>query len=886
MVIKMNLMNKLTIHNLKLNKKRTIVTIFGIILSVALITAVATMVTSFRKSLINYEIEKNGYYNFIYYDVPKEDLKKFNNIRDIESYYYTSGIGYFKLDTKNTNKPFGYLMGINREGFEDSSIKLLSGRLPENENEVVISNHLKTNGGVSYNIGDIITIELGKRMSDGFELNQSNPYYEGTEEYFEIQTKKTFKIVGIIERPSYSIENYSAPGYTFITLINNNNIPNQVDLYAKYTKKGLDKKYEVTANILGITDPIFVDTDGFTNIYKYLDENDVSAEELDEVMNKILEEANYSYGSNYYLNKIEGNILEDSSMRALVTVAAIVIAIIIVTSVFCIKNSFDISITEKTRQYGMLRSIGATKKQIKKNVLYEAFILGLIGIPFGLLFGNLAAYILIQITTLLMSFELTFDFTFEMSILGIIISILLSIITIILSAIRSARKASKIAPIVAIRNNEDIKINKKKIKTNHLIKKIFGIGGTISDKNIKRNKKKYRTTIISIIVCVATFIALNEFMCLAFKVVDIAYVQYDYNMQIYLYNNESTDDLLTFVSNNDKVKEYSLITESYVNIKKPNYSKEYIKYFDLEEDEDLSVYINKLNKEQYDKLLKKLHLNYNDIKNKAIILNNKQAFTIEDKKKEFDVLDLKKGDKIQTIISEEYDEADNLINENIIDLEIGYISDYLPFGFKSNTETIQIIVSEEYFDNISNISNSNRNIYIISNNADKLQDEIEESNISLENYNIYNVDKEYKSMKSLFILIAIFLYGFIIVIALIGITNIYNTITTNVNLRSREFAMLKSIGMTKKEFNRMVSLESLFLGFKSLIWGIPIGLGLGYIIFIALTDSDFEFSFIIPYSGIIISIVVVFLLIFSLMKYSVNKINKQNIIETIRNENI
>ena len=168
MVIKMKLMNKLTIHNLKLNKKRTIVTIFGIILSVALITAVATMVTSFRKSLINYEIEKNGYYNFAYYDVEKEDLTKFDNIRDIESYYYTSGIGYFKLDTKNANKPFGYLMGMNKQGLKDSSIKLLSGRLPENENEVVISNHLKTNGGVSYKIGDIITIELGKRMSDGF----------------------------------------------------------------------------------------------------------------------------------------------------------------------------------------------------------------------------------------------------------------------------------------------------------------------------------------------------------------------------------------------------------------------------------------------------------------------------------------------------------------------------------------------------------------------------------------------------------------------------------------------------------------------------------------------------------------------------------------------
>lgn len=154
-----------------------------------------------------------------------------------------------------------------------------------------------------------------------------------------------------------------------------------------------------------------------------------------------------------------------------------------------------------------------------------------------------------------------------------------------------------------------------------------------------------------------------------------------------------------------------------------------------------------------------------------------------------------------------------------------------------------------------------------------------------EEYYLQNVSESAKMMNNLFTLVAIFLYGFIIVISLIGITNIFNTITTNMNLRKREFATLKSVGMTSKEFKKMIRLESVFIGAKSLFFGIPIGLGISYLIYNFMEkESGFVFKF--PIVAIIISIVVVYLLITILMRYSMNKINKENTIETIRNENI
>lgn len=857
----MTLLNKLTIKNLKLNRKRTIVTIIGIMLSVALITAVASMYASGIKSLIKYETIIKGDFHTAFYNVPISDVDKFINNRNVEKLNITEGLGYAKIDSKNEDKPYAYLKGFTKDALNNLSIRLVKGRLPENTNEIVIPTHLKTNGRLDLKLNDSITLEVGKRIdSKGDELNQSDKYQNTAgEQLVEMQTK-TYKIVGIIERPATNIEYYTAPGYTFITYIDSKNLSGNVDIYAKFTKDGVKNWDKTIANILGVSQVLF------RKVYN----QEIESGKLTEQLKKT-----YMFDINKYLIDLETNPISSTSMGDLGKVLAIVIVIIVFTSIFCIKNSFDISITEKIRQYGMLRSIGATKKQIKRNVFYEATILGLIGIPLGIILGCLATYILIIISNYYLTDVIQTGFKLELvfSTYAILVAIILGIITIYFSALKSATRASKVSEIDSIRNSANLKISSKKIKSPKYIKKIFGIGGVISFKNLKRNKKKYRTTIISITVSTFVFIALYSFMELAFQNVNNELKVSDFNISLSTnaINDYSYSKFLKTV-NLSGVEDYAILRNSELSFTGSHSSEEYLEYFGTKKESDAEEHITifAIGKKQYDKYIKSLGLNYDDIKDK-VILFDKQYITSYDKNnnkiiKNIRVYDFNKGDVITS-------------TNNQLNLEIGAISSIGPNLLK-NLSNSYLIISDEMFDKIA--KTNNLDIYYKASNADKLQDELD-SYLNGESYNIDNKEENVRIMNNLFTLIAIFLYGFIIVISLIGITNIFNTITTNMELRKQEFAMLKSIGMTSKEFKRMIRLESLFIGIKSLLFGILIGIILSYLIYLS-SDSDIPYK--LPIVAIIISILVVFILISLIMKYSLNKISKQNTIETIRNENI
>ena len=862
----MNILNKLTIKNLKLNKKRTIVTIIGIILSVALICAVASMVSSFRESLIRFEINRDGNFHYEFSNVDSKTLKKIKNNRNFEKIYISKNIGYLKLDnSKNEDKPYAYLIAMNKITMSNVSLNLIEGRFPSNDKEIVIPRHLKTNGRIDYKVGDTITLYLGDRVSDGYTLNQNNPYHKD-EETFDIKDTKTFKIVGIIERPSTIIENYSAPGYTFITYLNDNNYSGEYNVYLRYTKEALKNRYEITAKLLNV-DPI--------KYKKYMaDLDSLKESEIDEVEEKIVKTPHIMNGC---LISLETMSLKDSTMKVLYILSTIVIIIIIVSSVFCIKNSFDISIAEKTKQYGMFRSIGATSKQIKKNVLYEAFILGIIGIPLGILCGLLASWILIKVCNYYLYGTLNgITLVFNTSLISILISILLGSITIYFSALKSARRASKLSPMVAIRNSEDIKIKSKKLRTPKYIKSLFGVGGVISYKNLKRNKKKYRTTVISIVISVSVFIGLYYFMNMAFSILDLEVGSSDANIQLIIGDNskdkENNLNKIEQIFNLDNIERISfqkrLLGEI---IDKTLYTKEFNKLIGTN---GTKISIFAIGDSEYRTYVKSLGLNYSDVKNTGILINNSFAYDEDSKKDvEISVLNIKKNDKV-----------DIKINNITHQIKISEVTKERPFGFSNTYSSGFIIVSDEYLKELD--SNFNYGwILIRSNNADLLQSNIEKILGDID-YNLDNTDKNYRIVKGVYTLVAIFLYGFITVITLIGITNIFNTITTNINLRRGEFAILKSVGMTSHEFNRLINLETIFYSLKSLLIGIPLGVGISYLIYIAFSEGSREFQYEFPFGGVFISILAVFILVFIIMNYSIKKVNKQNIIEDIRNENI
>ena len=566
----MNILKNIAYKNLQLNKKRNIVTVIGIILSVALITALSSLVVSFKESIINLEKHINGDFHYSFDGVQSNDLGIFENNRSIENFYKVGTLGYAKINTENEYKPYAYVITMDKNDFDSVGIELTDGELPKNNNEIIIPRHLRNNGKVDLKVGDTITLEVGSRMSEGYALGQNNPYEETNNETIENTVSVTYKVVGIFERPSTALEPFSSPGYTFITT-NASGVKNYT-VFARYTKDGLKNQYKVTAGILGVNEKVLK-----KNIQEF---------NYKEVNEKEQGKSKFYFDINRYLIMLETNAYGDSSMKALLVLSTIVTVIIIVTSVYCIKNSFNISITEKTKEYGILKSVGATTSQIKKSVYYEAFLLGCVGIPIGILSGVLASFILIHVVNFFIRSMFVGNeyLIFKISYLSILISIILSIITIFMSSKKGAKIASKTSPMVLIRGNNDILVNSKKLKTPKFINKLFGIGGVVSYKNIKRNKKKYRTTIVSIVLSVSVYIALSYFVNTAFDVVKMAKGDYTYNLVYTSYTkdyNLNYNNVLNF-SKHDTVKKYSVVRTSIItgNFKA---SKDFKKYNDLYE---------------------------------------------------------------------------------------------------------------------------------------------------------------------------------------------------------------------------------------------------------------------------------------------------------------
>ena len=844
----MNILNELTIKNLKLNKKRTIVTIVGIVLSVALICAVAGMVTSFRATLVNIAITDGGNRHLTIENVSKKDLKYFTNNSHVKSMYLSEAFGYAKVDNINKYKPYAYVVGYTKSAFDNTTLKLVSGRLPENNKEIIVSVPFKNSAKVK--IGDTISLDIGKRVcTDGTILNQSNPYFveEGEtdlcHEYITDTSKHEYKIVGITERLNYNIEGYSAPGYTLITKIDKASENINVSLLFK------DAKY-----------------------YKEYINNIANDNDLNK----------YNITLNDELLRWSGASLSDRTMNMLYAVAGVVIGIIILTSVFVIKNSFDIANQEKKKMYGMLSSIGATSKQIKKNVLHEGFILGLIGIPLGILSGIFADYILVIIINYIGNFN-DVKFVFSISIWPVILSIILGVVTIYLSVVRAAKKSSKIAPIEAIRNNNEIKINSKKIKSSKIVDKLFGVGGDIAYKNLKRNKKRNRTTIISIVISVAVFISLSSFLSYGFKLTNQYYQDANYDIQLYLRdtNEEESKKIINDIIKMDNVSRYSIIRSmSMIFDYKKYYNEDVLEYFGGVK--DLSLRIMSVGEEEFERILKENKISDTNFDYKGLLID-KNIFYQEGSKnyKEVNLLDL---NKFKTVTGS--------INNKDLNIEILKRIDNSLMGFqKVYSETPTVIVSDEFYDYIVSNYNVNatdsRSLYIKSSDCEKLESLIKEYLLdeNINNYSLFNIETEAKAQRSLITLVAIFLYGFIIVISLIGVTNIINTISTNMNLRRREFAMLKSIGMTKNEFNKMINLESIMYSTKALIIGIPLGLLGSFAIYKAFANGS-DYGFIFPWQAILIAIFVVYILVSLIMYFALRKTKSENIIDTIKDENI
>ena len=849
----MSILNRLTIKNLRLNKKRTIVTIIGIILSTALMVGIGLLFSSFQDLMIRDTIGYNGKYEANYGDV---DLNKLNNIKDKDfTYFYEKPIGFSKIESSNEYKPYMYITSVNKEYFDE--LKLIEGSFPKNENEAVISNHVITNGGLNYKVGDIVTFKYGKRNIEGNGTLANSEFVDG--EFLTNEGTHTYKIVGIVERSNF--ENYSACGYTAFTLDVNN-----------------DK--------------------GSVNLYVMFNKNTKIIKQSEELAKRLNYDNDINYNST--LLALYGESTYGNVMTTMVSMMMIMLALVSIGCIIVIYNSFAISVMERKKEFGLLSSIGATKRQLSHTVFFEAVFVGVIGIILGILGAYIGIGCVVLVINNLIGDMLEYKLYLVTNPLFIIIPVIFMIIVIGASAFIPSRRASKVSPIEAIRQNDDIKINKKKIRTSKLVNKLFGIEGEIALKNIKRNKKKYRVTIVSLFISIVLFISFSSYMNYTLNTASSVMGEVPYDYQISYFgddpNNdkEALDKINEIVKSSD-VKEYVSYSVSNLSIiGNYTYSDEYLDFYKSAYGDDgikalnnlkyqyISIYI--LDDNSYNKYKKLIGIDNDSV----ILLNKFKGVSYGNNKRvNYDIPVINNGNiniKICNFDNDEDVDTTKYCNKNIDNIFVTNKSFDLIEEF-SYMDDFKLIVNKKLYDSISDSSTHYTQFNIISdntNNIDKLTKELDKYS----NVNYTNIKEAMKQANNLILVVKILMYGFISLVTLIGVTSVFNTISTSMALRKREFAVLRSIGLTNRGFNKILFFESLFFGMKSLIFAIPVSIGITVLIHYALADMVSISTIIIPWKYIIISIVSVFVIVLLTMMYSTSKIKKHNIIEQIREENI
>lgn len=873
--------------------------------------------------MVSYTIYNQGSWYGAAYDLTQEEADTISTDSEVSTSIRMNRIGYAALsDCQNENKPYLCVYGITEDFTELMPVHLTEGRMPQNSSEILLPNHLSTNGGISYQLGDTLSLELGTRTdSKGYVLNNRTGYdleETGTEQIIDTQPY-TYTVVGFYERPSF--EDYTAPGYTALT-ISDTPADGVCDIYF-CTKNGAD-------------------------ISNYMNTH----------MNAFGEDTSWTI--NYSLLRLYGYSGESSYNSVLTNLGIILVGIIAFGSISLIYNAFSISVSERTRQFGLLSSIGATKHQLTGSVLFEAFFLSMIGIPLGILSGMIGIGITFYFTGDMIADFLYSDsdvtLSLHASIPALLIAVLVSLITILISAYLPARRAMKGSAIEAIRQSKDISINPRKIKTSRLTSKLFGFEGMLAAKNYKRNGKKYRATVISLFLSIVLFISASSFCAYLTKSANSILSDQGYDISYLLPSddNYSPDTLIEELSGVAGVTSSSYSSTFWADgsVSSSSLSKEYINFqkqlavqsgsvYNETEKTPTYFYINFVKDDVFRGYLEENGLSEADYFDSehptAIMLDNMQIYNgYEHKYYTFSMLSSFRDCNAVLYLPREIagfnspgyttDENGNIcysyyINDNgddtteplelspeecslSIPLNIGAVIPTPPYNAGYSQENLTLYYPYSMIDSLfsgleegvaycnfgdERPASANFGVQLTFQCKDHAQAFTDMKKLlsehNLSNGSLYDIAASAEQERAMITVINIFSYGFIILISLIAAANVFNTISTNIILRKREFAMLKSIGLTPDGFRKMMNFECLLYGFKGLIYGLPVSILITWLIYHAISGG-LEMNFFIPWYSIVIAVGSVFLVVFATMLYSMRKIKKENIMDTLKDENI
>lgn len=908
----MNVFNKVTLESLKKNRTRTIVTIIGIMLSAAMICASTTLVSSMQNFVLRCEIYRSGDWHGAVYDAAYKDYEDIRDSGKVSPAAYAQVLGYAKIGSANEYKPYLYVLGGDAASgyFETMPVHLILGTLPKDPTEIILPEHLTSNGKVNYTLGDTVTLEVGDRMLDGKRLGQDTPIYAyDSETHTEVMSgeglentePRTYTVVGIYERPTF--EDYSAPGYTALTAADTKSADQSpIHCYFKLHKPA------------GVYD--FMKEMGYTQEYRY------------------------AYNTKVLL--YSGTAPFDSFLTAFYSLAAIIIALIVFGSVSLIYNAFSISVSERTRQFGLLSSVGATRKQLRRMVLFEALAVSIVGIPLGILvgIGGIGITLLLIGDKFFSIVRVDIPMRLCVSWQAVVIAAVIALVTVLISAWIPSKRATRVSAVEAIRQSMDIKVSGRPVRTSKLSYKLFGLPGVLAGKHYKRNRKKYRTTVVSLFMSIVLFVSAAAFTDYMMESAEggLASDQFDL---IYAAESDASaammpDALLELLFSEQNVTGGTYTKKQFLQ---GDISREYVtamfadrfSNFGMESEDrapkelGISGYLYFVADAEFNRLLEKYDLkeaDYYDRDNPLGIALDRNI-ELDRRLEKYVTLDTLKGDVcviegLYYVEIDGYYRKDSRIDENgnkvvlyqnrdnesdII--ELPYEESFAKYTLRSEKtieeapffvsrstpvainmiypySMLESVVPEaalnqfrntEYFLTSSNHAASFEN----------LATTLTENGLSSRQLFDYAANAE--TNRNVVTIIRVFAYGFIVLISLIAAANVFNTISTNISLRRREFAMLKSVGMTQKGFRRMMNYECLLYGSKALLLGLPVSCGITYLIYRAVTTA-YETSFHLPWAAIGIAVLSVFLVVFATMMYSMSKVKKDNPIDALKNENL
>lgn len=866
----MSIFAKITLQSLKKNRTRTIVTIIGVILSAAMFTGVMTFVSSFQHYMLETVIATDGDWHGYYMDVDSHFLTQLSEDQDVDHYAVSENLGYAAMPEENADyKPYMFVTAFSTEAYNTIPITLHEGRLPENEHEIMIPDIMESNGNITYKIGDTLTLPLGERTyDDGDILNQYNPLHTN-EDGESIETlipgpEKTYTIVGIINQPTY--ENYSAPGYTLYTYLDTQTI-------------SAGKSYDVFINLVHPKD-----------IYDFTQTT----------------AADYGSTLNRDLLRYMGISNDDNFNAVLYGLAAILMALIMGGSILLIYNSFSISVSERTRQFGILSSIGATRKQLQWSVLYEGLFIAVIGLPIGIIAGITGIGITLALTG--DKFHMLSSADIPMSLWvspgAIAIAALISLAAILISAYIPARKAARLSAMDAIRQSTDIKVTAKDIKTTRPIQALFGLEGMLATKNFKRNKKGYRSTVISLFVSIVLFISASAFGLYLKQGMVSTMNNTGYDLTFSYYGASQSEALTLYNELSDAPGitggGYVQVYDYAVNLPAHTVTDRYITYTQSEPENGMIktyVALYFIDDNSYQSYLKQLKLDstvYTGDPLHMITLNTMEGYDFDSGRfvnfEAFNAQNLE--GLVLTLTPADYALTENdagIDSANTLDITIAHLTENMPdlvsqSGNSQITFFVPYSMKDAYVFPDQTEQNLGMNFFSSdpTKSAEAIQDIMKEKGI-FSGYYVYNKAQEFEYQRSMLLIVNVFTYGFTVLITLIAMANVFNTISTNISLRRRELAMLQSVGMTRRGFHKMMNFECIFYGLKALVFGLPTSFLITWLIYNQVMRGT-DVTFTLPWAAIGISVIGVFTAVFATMMYSIHKINKQNTIDSLKNE--